>query len=953
VDPLQRLRTALADRYDIQREIGRGGMAIVYLAHDLRHSRVAALKVLRPEFAMAVSAERFLREIQIEAQLTHPNILPLFDSGDADGLPYYVMPYVPGQSLQVRLARESQLSLPEALRITSDIAGALSHAHSLGFVHRDVKPGNILLDERQALLADFGIARAMTELAGDRLSDSGLVIGTPEYMSPEQGAAHGRVDARSDIYSLGCVLYEMLSGEPPFTGPTAQSVIARHMHESPRSLRVIRETVPEHVEDAIRVALAKVPADRFGTTDELVAALGPEAERAATFRRMRKVRGRQLRKAGLAATAVLLSGIGLWAVMPTPPRLDPNKVVLFPLSERGIIGADSGAGYDVAVMLSAALDHAQPLKWIDGAPRLAGLTKTSGRSQVSSEELRKIARLQGAGFYMDGAVVRAARDSSIVVLRLHDTKGDSVVAQETAGAGDSTAPVRLALQAATRLLPVLVDPGRPIDLAPLIARKPSATALWIQGEREYRRSRFSSALKFYQRAIGEDSAMVLAAVKGAQAAGWEGLDEETGRLLAVAMARLPLLPPKHRWFAQGWNAYLLGHADSAAAWLRRALAEDPEWAEGHMALGEVYYHLLPRMAEPLDSLAQAHFRSAKRFDSGFAPPLFHLTEFAIRQESLPEAARLIEHFRRFQPDSTRWHQLAIMHHCVKDGLNAVNWELEAGRSPMDLQQAARSLSVGGAQNECAERAFRALLANPAQADFHWGAFLGLHGILMAEKRYAEIGPLIDSAAAGGLGRAPVLFFVDDLAGAPVQARAKETAAAWRAKYGARYEGVSPQSRWLLAAWSAHHRDTTSLEQLRDGVSAGPQVDGLPFREALEGFLAIARADTAAAVRTFSELRLDVPAVTLEYGLVEPLAGERMVLAESALARRDFGDALRITSVFDHPAPVAYLPFLPQALAVRLQAARGLDRQDLVREYQDRMRQLQIHAGLTLGAKIPQ
>jgi serine/threonine-protein kinase len=302
-------------------------MGIVFLAHDLRHSRDVAIKVLRPEFAMAVSADRFLREIQIEAQLKHPHILPLFDSGDAGGLLYYVMPYVVGQSLQARLLRDSQLPLSDAIRITGEIAGALSHAHSLGFVHRDVKPGNILLGEGHALLADFGIARAITGLAGDRLSDSGMVVGTPEYMSPEQGAARGRVDSRSDVYSLGCVLYEMLSGEPPFTGPTAQAVIARHMHERARSLRVVRSTVPEHVEEAIQVALAKVPADRFTTMDEFIAALGPEGESATASRRARVTRRSYMSRARLIGGAALLGSLGLWkSSVPAGGSLEANRL---------------------------------------------------------------------------------------------------------------------------------------------------------------------------------------------------------------------------------------------------------------------------------------------------------------------------------------------------------------------------------------------------------------------------------------------------------------------------------------------------------------------------------------------------------------------------------------------------------------------------------------------------
>jgi len=948
VDPLERLRTALADHYIVQREIGRGGMAIVFLTRDLRHDRDVAMKVLRPEFAMAVSADRFLREIKIEGQLKHPGILPLFDSGDVQGLPYYVMPYVPGGSLHARLLQEPQLPLAEALQITRDVAQALSHAHSLGIVHRDVKPGNILLTENHAVLADFGIARAMTQLAGDQLSDSGLVVGTPEYMSPEQGASHGRVDARSDLYSLACVLYEMLCGEPPFTGPTAQVVIARHMSEPPRSLCLVRSTVPEHIEEAIGIALAKVPSDRFRSVDEFMEALGPEGERRVARRRAQVARRKTLKRAGLLAATAVVASAGIWAVWPKPPRLDPNKVVLFPLSERGLTNADSGAGYDVAVMLSAALDHARPLKWIDGAPRLAALGRGS---QQPAAQLNSIARLQGAGFYMDGAVVHGPLDSSTVVLRLHDTKGDSLLEQETAAAASATtSPVQLGLAAVTKLLPVLVDPGRHIDLSALSERKPSATALWIQGEREYRRSHFVRALEFYQRAVAEDSSMALAAVKAAQAAGWIDQREEAQQLAAVALQRPDLLPLKQRAFAQGWHAYLQGNADTAVAWLKRALLEDPEWSEGHMALGEVYYHLLPDAAQPLDSLAQAEFSRVVQYDSGFAPPLYHLAEIAIRQDSIPQATRLVERFNQFQPDSSRSHQLALMLRCVRDGTSAVNWELEAGSHAMDLLGAARSLAVGGAQNECAERGFKALLADRSQAELHYGAFLGLHGIIMSEKRYAEIPALIDSALARGLTRAPVLYFVDDLVGAPVESRAEAAAGSWRAQYGPTFDGVSVQTRWLLAAWSAHRRDSLTLEKLRAATPREPTADDLRLRQALDGFLALARADTSAAVRIFRELRFDVPADVLQWGLVEPLATERLVLAQSALARRDYGEAMRITSLFDHPAPVAYLPFIPLALSVRMQAARALDRIDLVDRLQNRMRSLQIHGALTLGAQ---
>jgi serine/threonine-protein kinase len=265
---------ALSDRYRIERELGQGGMATVYLAHDLRHDRKVALKVLRPELSAILGAQRFLAEIKTTANLQHPHILGLFDSGEADGLVFYVMPYVEGESLRNRLTREKQLPIEESVRIAREVADALDYAHRHGVIHRDIKPENILLHEGRAMVADFGIALAAARSEGaSRMTETGMSLGTPYYMSPEQAMGEREITAKSDVYALGCVLYEMLTGEPPFTGPTAQAIIARVLTEEPRSLTVQRKTIPLHVEAAVLTALAKLPADRFGTAAQFGEAL--------------------------------------------------------------------------------------------------------------------------------------------------------------------------------------------------------------------------------------------------------------------------------------------------------------------------------------------------------------------------------------------------------------------------------------------------------------------------------------------------------------------------------------------------------------------------------------------------------------------------------------------------------------------------------------------------------
>jgi serine/threonine-protein kinase len=308
------LQSALAERYRIVRELGRGGMATVYLADDLKHPRQVAIKVLNPDLSEALGAERFLLEIETASSLTHPHILPLHDSGEANGLLYYVMPYVEGESLRDRLKREKQLPVEDAVRIAREVADALAYAHERGVVHRDVKPANILLEADHAVLADFGVAKAVADMDRTQLTQTGTSLGTPTYMSPEQASGEQELDGRSDQYALGCVLYEMLAGEPPFRGARVEAVVRQHLTVDAAPVTQARPSVPEGVAAALHRTLAKNPADRFRTTRELEKALEvplhtPSRGITATARQPRP----SVKRPVLIGSFILVALVGAWA----------------------------------------------------------------------------------------------------------------------------------------------------------------------------------------------------------------------------------------------------------------------------------------------------------------------------------------------------------------------------------------------------------------------------------------------------------------------------------------------------------------------------------------------------------------------------------------------------------------------------------------------------------------
>ena len=398
-----RARAALQGRYEIEREVGHGGMATVFLAHDPRHDRPVAVKVLHPDLAASIGAERFLREVRITAQLSQPHILPLLDSGESDGLLYYVMPFVQGETLRARMDRQHELPIVDALAITREVADALGYAHGRGVVHRDIKPENILLESGHALVADFGIARAVNEAVPDRLTATGFAVGSPRYMSPEQSEGQRDVDARSDLYSLGCVLYEMLAGTPLFSGRTTQAIMARRFTEPAPSVRRTRESVSPALDAVVRRVLERTPADRYQTASELTSALATvgTATPPEPVAVVARSRGRvAVIAAGLAAL-LMIAAIGWWSVKrPASPAAGGGAVTIAVLP---------------LVNLSADAEHqyfADGLtdELITSLSRVEGLQVASRTSSFAFQQqkldVREIGRRLGVHSVLEGSVRR-------------------------------------------------------------------------------------------------------------------------------------------------------------------------------------------------------------------------------------------------------------------------------------------------------------------------------------------------------------------------------------------------------------------------------------------------------------------------------------------------------------------------------------------------------------------
>src|SRR5690242_18222472 len=647
-DLLARLQRAVGDAYRIERELGGGGMSRLFLATEASLHRTVVIKLLPPEFTSEVSAARFKQEIELAAHLQHPNILPVLSAGAQDDLLFYVMPFVSGESLRHRLTREGRLPVADAVRILYEIADALAYAHAEGVIHRDIKPENILLPGSHAVLTDFGVARALAESrSGGRITDTGLALGTLGYMSPEQAAGERNVDARADVYALAVVGYEMLAGQPPFAGPTAQAVIAAHLTATPKPLNDLQPEAPPEVANAIARALAKDPNARLRTAAEFRDAIGaPHAPR-----RLRRLSTRARVAVGATAVAIVAGAATLLVHSNTGPALDGDLVAVAPFD---VLAPDLALWHEGLVdVLSRDLDGAGPLRTV--SPTVV-VRRWSGRADPTSAT--ELGQRTGARIVVFGSLEAAGRDSVRLAATVFDVSSASALAELEV----RDAAVHMDRVGDTITVRVLRELGRtrPIGaarLASLGSTSFPAIKAFLRAEQFYRHATWDSALAYAQRAVAIDSNFTLALRRIPLALWWSTSDTSWARYELRAGARNHGLAPRESLLVMADSLWGALDEGDASRWplmrrLRSTLDEavhrypdDPEawylWAE--MA----YQNYTPEATTAKQILAA--YQRAIELDSAFAPPYLPAVEVALRVENTGLARRYVAAERALGP----------------------------------------------------------------------------------------------------------------------------------------------------------------------------------------------------------------------------------------------------------------------------------------------------------------
>jgi eukaryotic-like serine/threonine-protein kinase len=874
------LTDALRGRYVIERELGRGGMATVYLARDEKHDRHVALKLLHGELAAALGPERFLREIKLTARLDHPHILPVLDSGETLGRLWYTMPFVEGESLRDRLRREPQLPLDDALAIAREVGDALDYAHRHGVIHRDIKPENILIAHGHARVGDFGIARAVEAAGGEELTGTGLAVGTPTYMSPEQAGA-GLVDTRTDIYALGCVLHEMLAGEPPFTGPTPQAVVAKRFIQPAPALSRLRPTVPPAVDAAVQKALAVVPADRFDTVAEFLRALSAPPPSSTVRRPGRAVVVGLGLAIAVGASAVAL----LWRQKAAPRALDTDLLAVAPFD---VLSPSLELWREGLVdLLSRNLDGVGPIRTV---PPTAVVRRWSGHADpLAAAEL---GRRTGARLSLFGSLVPAGRDSARVRATLLDVEtgrplGEFQLQDEVSRID------RLGDSLAVRVLGAL-GRARRVELtgiASLGSTSPAAMKAFLQGEQWFRHGAWDSALASYGRAAAIDSSFALALWRLGRVVGWQRADGES---LSVALALRAGalnhgLAPRDSLLVAVDSQQLEGTLTWAAyrrllATAQEAVRRYPDDTDAWYTLGEVYRHY--GRAIPISETLAA-FDRAIALDSTYAPAYIHPLEMASAARGLDAARRYAVEYLKLAPgdvtaDGAR---LGLDVPDPRQSGSALQRRLELA-SAITLDKAWYAGVNAADTGEVAVRVARALAASPDSSAW-----------LTSEVRRRKLASTLHFR--GHLHEAAVALSPDPIAAPGVFAEL-----ALQGLYPADTAGFY-FDRWLRAGdlrtarvalpWWASHGDARSILRFRELadslVRSSPdpvlREEAVFGGQAVHAYLALVRHDTADALRRFERLPDSLCAVCyfeplVRLGLQATRGDDRTVLERSEL-----------------------------------------------------------------------
>ena len=893
-EPLDRLKAALADRYTIERELGAGGMATVYLAEDLKHERRVALKVLKPEFAAALGPDRFLREIKVTAQLNHPHILPLHDSGIAEGFLYYVMPYVEGESLRDRLSREKQLPLEDALRIAREVAGALDYAHQHDVIHRDIKPENILLQAHHAVVADFGIAKAIGVAGGEKLTATGLAVGTPEYMSPEQVSGRGELDGRSDVYALGCVLYEMLAGQPPFTGATVDSVLRQHLTAVPLRVTIARPAVPLEVACALEQALAKTPADRFATASQFQKVLSHGVEAGSPRWSWRSAMPAALALAGIAAVAI---GVVLFQRTRSTGALDPDLVAVAPFD---VLGPELDLWREGMMdVLARTLDGAGRLR--TASPSLAA---RQWRGRADPAAASRFGRRTGAQFAVVGSIVPAGPDSvRLNALVVDAARGQAVAEVEIRDARSrmdrvaDSATLGL-LRGLARVRPVGAFHALPFEATPLPALR-----AFLRGEQQFRRAAWDSAMSYYEEAVGLDSSFALAwrrmsAVRGCGRLGGAGDDlARTYGLRAGALNHR--LSPRESLLVAADSLFEALFDDLAdTAWfehrtrlfaiLEEAVRRYPNDPEVWYELGDARVHWpIPGRTTPeaaLEPLART-----MDLDSAFGPAYLHAPGLALQLGRADLARRYLATYVTLGDVDVASEGMNLVHRLLTGGIpRPAALERAIDSAPAyDLFAAFLAVRALPDSAETALRVARALVASPPFGE-PWIDNPAFRGSLLASA-LAQRGYLREATQAAAWWRG-LFARVAVLGGIPADS-ARSAFAAWLAEpVPEKLTSGSVQTQVLALPWWMERRDTAALDRFAarwDSVAAAradqPAVRAVARYAADAGraYATLARGDTAEAVRRFTALPESVCACAFDRVITAQLLSGRGRHAEAA------------------------------------------------------------------------